>query len=318
MVFFSQISAAIAANKEATFHVQSFSLKQEEDIVLPVKASQTKVVEEAPVPRIQTPVEAPVPRVQTPVEAPVPRVQTPVEAPVPRVQTPIPKQATSSVPPQETKHVTKRPTQGMDPISIGMVLRDPMYDIATKQVKQTLEAEEAQRLEGVLDALYKSESGRSRGWVKTHLTAFLLPRAASGSFVSPKEVFSWDQVRTDKQASAVLDFVCLAKGIRIAVWYPESKETYIWPAADKTSSETPPLFHFGASGSPLHKASVLEDGWTLRPPLSFDHSLEKLTITELVNLAQKLGIPEPSGKKTDYIRAIGTARTKIRFVSDPR
>jgi hypothetical protein len=319
MVFFSQISSAIAGNKEASFQVPTFSLKQEEDIVLSTStkttmpvAKPTVHVETVPVPVTKSSVLVETVPLPVPVTKSSVLVETvPLPVPVKTIEKAVvPKTLPTS---QDVKSVTKKPTHGMDPISIGMAARDPMYEIATKQVKQTLEAEEAQRLEGLLDSLYKSESGRSRGWVKTHLTTFLLPRAASGSFVSAKEVFSWEQVRTDKQTSAILDFVCLAKGIRIAIWYPESKETYIWPAADK-GSETPPLLHFSPSGAPIRKDSVFEDGWTLRPPVSFDHSLEKLTISELGTLAQKVGIPEPSGKKTDYIRAIGTARTKLRFV----
>jgi hypothetical protein len=129
-------------------------------------------------------------------------------------------------------------------------------------------------------------------------------------------VFSWDDLRANKKTSAILDFVCLAKEIRVAIWYEDTREVFVWPAADSSKQRSlPPLFHFSSSGSPLRKESVLEEGWTLRPPHSVEHSLEKLTIGELAEVAQKLGIPEPSGKKADYIKQIGSERTKLRFVA---
>jgi hypothetical protein len=331
MVFFSQIQSAVAENKEAAFHVSSFSLKGQQDVDIP--SLQTKG--DIPVPtrsiKVQTVVDSielpPMPTRSVTVHTIDPPLEREIDLGKPGVRPglspPKPTQSvqslridsdTSVIEPSTQRAVSSQAKKGMDPISIGMSLRDPMYEIATKQVKQTLEAEETQRLESQLDGLYKSESGRSRGWVKTHLTAFLLPRAASGSFVSAKEVFSWEDLQSNKKHSAIFDFVCLAKGIRVAVWYENTKEVFVWPAADSTQQRgAPPLFHFSTSGSPLRKQSVLEEGWTLRPPFSVEHSLEKLTIGELAELAQKLGIPEPSGKKADYIKQIASERTKLRF-----
>jgi len=318
MVFYSQITSAISENKEGGFQVVSFSLSHAETVdakpvvttpeptPLPTKhVVSTEVLPPKPMEVPKKAVEVP----PKPLEVPKKALEVPPKPLVaPKKAIEVPKVA--EAPPKKTSG------RGMDPIAIAMTQQDPMYDIATPHIKQSLECAEAQRLEGMLDALYKSESGRSRGWVKTHLTSFLLPRAASGASVPPKEVFSWDNLRTDKQPSACLDFVCLAKGIRVAVWYEDTKEVFLWPAADATDAAkrgTPTLYHMTPHGTPLRKETVLEAGWTLRPPLSVEHSLEKLTLTELQDLAKKLGIPELHGKKTDCIKQIASERTKQRF-----
>jgi hypothetical protein len=204
----------------------------------------------------------------------------------------------------------------LDPICIGISVRDPMYEIATAAVKQSIECEEARVLESKLDQLYKTESGRSRGWTKTHLTSFIVPRAAAGSKVAPKLAFQWASLRTDKQTSAALDFVCLAKGIRLAVWFEDTREIGIWPAADHSSagSGCPPLFHISGSGQSVGTPrTVFVDGWTIRAALSVENSLEKLSLAELDNLAEQIGITSLTGKKPDRIRAIASHRTIQRL-----
>jgi hypothetical protein len=199
----------------------------------------------------------------------------------------------------------------LDPICIGIEARDAMYAIATSNVKQSIECEEARILEGKLDELYKSQNGRSRGWVKTALTEFIVPRAAAGGRVPQKQIFDWSAIWTDKKASAALDFVCLAKGIRLAVWH--DKTVGIWPAAD--SATNPPLFHVSSGGVPLHKKTVFEDGWALRAPLSVEHALEKLSISELDTLSEKMGVTL-SGKKSDRVRTLASARMRLRFTGN--
>ena len=203
----------------------------------------------------------------------------------------------------------------LDPICIGINVRDPMYAIATAAVKQSIECEEARVLEGRLDELYKSESGRSRGWTKTHLTEFIVPRAAAGSKVSFKQAFDWSLLRTDKHTAAALDFVCLAKGIRLAVWFEDTHEIGIWPAADPNNmAGRPQLFHISGTGQSVGTPkTVVADGWTIRAAPSVENSLEKLSLSELDNLAEQIGLPGLTGKKTDRVRAIASFRTRQRL-----
>ena len=196
----------------------------------------------------------------------------------------------------------------MDPLCIGMESIDPMYAIANANTKQQLECDEARRLEGRIAALYKEESGRSRGWVKTKLEAYFLPRAAVGSRVYAKDAFDWSKI-WEKEGSAILDFLCLAKGIRLAVWREADKVVGIWPAAD---SGTFPLYHVSSAGILLGTRDILQSGWRLQAPYSVEHALEKLSLEELDNVAEKLGIVLPT-KKTEKVRALAEARMRMRF-----
>jgi hypothetical protein len=198
----------------------------------------------------------------------------------------------------------------MDPICIGLEKADAMYAIATPNVQQSLECEEARRLESRISELYKGESGRSRGWTKTKLEAFLVPRAAQGSRV--RDTFDWSKIWTDKDASAILDFVCLAKGIRLAVW--KDAEVGLWPAADATNaSRTIPIYHIHASGRMIEKTDKDLKACRILAPYSVEHGLEKLTLDELDGLAEKMGIPIPSGKKMDKVRFLASARMALRL-----
>jgi hypothetical protein len=210
--------------------------------------------------------------------------------------------------------VLRAQKRSVDPTCVGIQERDAMYDIASFSVRQSMEAEEARILESKLGELYKNESGRSRGWTKTHLEAYLVPRAASGGSVPPKQVFDWSKIFTDKTTSATLDYVCLAKGIRIAVWKEEDKSVGIWPAADLSSGKTnPPLYHVTASGVPIsNNPSVLTSGWKVRSAYSVEHGLEKLSLDELESLGEKLGI-SVSGKKAERVQQIASERTKQRL-----
>ncbi len=214
----------------------------------------------------------------------------------------------------------------MDPVCIAIEHRDPMYAIANTTHQHAMEAEEARRLEARLPTLYKEESGRSRGWVKTKLEAFLLPRAAVGSRV--KDTFDWGKIWTDKEASATLDFLCLAKGIRLAVWCDAEKRVGLWPAADAASASASasvataaaqPLYHVTHLGAPLGERDILgrveSAGFKLLAPLSVEHALEKLSLTDLDTVAQKMGIHALAGKKGERVKALASLRMLLRLQS---
>lgn len=240
---------------------------------------------------------------------PPPAASVPIQAPV--IQTPL----ASSPPKTQTQAPAEENKRSMDPLRLGISERDPMYAIATPAVKQSIEAEEARVLESKLAELYKEESGRSRGWVKTHIEAFLIPRAANGAQQgTAKMVFDWAQLWTDKQTSAILDYLCMAKNIRLAVWKEEGREIGLWPAADSNRpSDTPPtLYHVTSAGVPLHRPGSME-GWRLRAPIAVEHALEKLTLAELDNVGKSLGLTDLVGKKGDRVRVIASARMAMRL-----
>jgi hypothetical protein len=333
MVSFTEIAHAIHENPEKEFSVPS-CIPKHQSVVPLYKLQKDTNAKKDPFEKIALKVQStkslptPIPRslsimpkdtesemsapLAMPVTTPVvaPPAPAPAAAPAPASPAPaapvVSKSSSKELSPKKSRHA-------QDPICIGISLRDPMYEIASSSVKQSIEAEEARILESKIAELYKNESGRSRGWTKTALDAFFLIRAASGGNVPPKEAFEWSTVFTNKQTSAVLDFICLAKGIRLAVWNNVEQCIGIWPAADlSTCKQTPPLFHVSQEGHLLQKTSVFESGWKIRAVLSVEHALEKLSVDELDSLAEKMGA-HLEGKKTERVRSLASIRTELRL-----
>lgn len=216
----------------------------------------------------------------------------------------------------------------LDPIALGIEHRDALYDGAPHTTRARMECEEAELMEKRLDELYKSEGGRSRGWTKTGIDRFIKPRCASGGDIRAldrvKCGFAWNLLREDKPLSAFLDFLCLAKGIRVAVWFQETKHIIIYPAADKYGSSATeyPLYHMDSTGNVIHSglhtcadlgtyANV--EGFTLLPPASVIHSLSGLTLGELSSVATGLGIGSLEGTKLERVATIATFKLKQRL-----
>ncbi len=228
--------------------------------------------------------------------------------PVQPIEQEIPKDTPKEIPSETPKH-RPLPTsnRSIDPICIAVELHDPMYAIASPNVRTSLECSEAQRLESIVDKLYKEQSGRSRGWTKTKLIDFLVPRAAAGG--RPRTPFDWSAIWTQKEASALLDFVCLAKGIRLAVWKSE-QEVGLWPAADIEGSN-PPLFHVSSTGIPIQDRSF--SNIQILAPYSVLAGLEKLSLGELESLAEKMNVALPRGKKGEIAGFLASARMRMRL-----
>jgi hypothetical protein len=224
--------------------------------------------------------------------------------------------------------VKKAPTptkQIVDPIVIGIEVADPLYVAAPDATRHMIELEEAQRLEGKLDAIYKAASGRSRGWTKVGLDGMIKPRAASGgdlkSLARAKKPFEWTKVLEDKIQSAFLDFVCYAKQIRVVVWNFEKKSACLYPAADDPAAKSVPLYHVDSEGHlcrGLYSAADLlefceSNSWSLTPPGSVAHTLATLTLAELESVGKKLGMAEVVGSKTERIDSIAAYKLRLRL-----
>jgi hypothetical protein len=213
----------------------------------------------------------------------------------------------------------------VDPLRIAMEIRDPMYGMAAFHQRKAMECEEAQRLEGLLTSLYKTEGGRSRGWTLSGLEPMIKPRCASGADLKElhRAKVSFDWTLEDKVSVAFLDFLCVAQQIRIALWHPASKTITIYPAADASTAlpKTIPLFHVEEGGKPmnceLEGAALLRHaqthGWTLCPPTSVLKSLGHLTMAELESVGTRLGMTEVIGTKIERVAALGTFKVKQRL-----
>jgi hypothetical protein len=312
MVSFKQIQDAFANNPCRNMEIPRHQVGEEESVEM------FKIVKSAPPPTVTPAAPSVVPVMPNiPPPAPVVHTAAPVVHPMPSAVPVMPNIAPPAAPSRSQK--SKRP---VDPLLLDMDTRDAMYEIASPVVRQEIEIKEAHRIESLLNTLYAAENGRARGWTKTHLAEFLKPRTISGGgggtgSRSAAAPFDWSAVFSDKKLSAALDFVALAKGIRVAVWNPAEKVVGIWPAADRMdTTEAPPVYHVSVTGLLMpEKTSVFETGWTLRAPFAVEHSLEKLSLEELSNIAESLGLTaaELSGKKTDRVRLLATTRMIKRF-----
>jgi hypothetical protein len=177
-----------------------------------------------------------------------------------------------------------------------------------------------------MNDLYKSQGGRSRGWTKISLEMMIKPRCASGGNLKELDVakrgFLWPLVRTDKPTSSFLDFLCVAKGIRVAVWFEEDKQVIVYPAADNLDNgSTFPLYHVTDHGIPKDDFETCQaflescdaNGWVVLPPASILHSLEGLTLPELESVGTKLGMTDVSGNKATRVAKIAVFKLRQRL-----
>jgi len=222
----------------------------------------------------------------------------------------------------------------LDPVAIGMADRDVLYAGAPRRTQHQMEIEEGQRLETELDSIYKSAGGRSRGWTKVGLEAMIKPRAASGGDLHEldraKKPFLWHVVSDDKVMSAFLDFICVAKRIRVAVWNEETHSVVLYPAADPLAVDAVldeshtviPLYHMDVTGRARRNMTAGDlcafcnsNNWSLLPPESVLHSLRGLKLDELESVGLRLGMSVVEGKKEDRVRAIAMYKTRARLAA---
>lgn len=218
---------------------------------------------------------------------------------------------------------------GIDPLTIDMNDTIELYDSSSRNGKKQLECQEAMRLEGLLNELYTSQSGRSRGWVKTSLSTLLEPRCASGGDIKElekcKKGFLWALVVDDKVYSSFLDYICVAKQIRVAVWFEEDKHVVLFPAADRTtsSSYTIPLYNITSKGIPHTRAKTCEEllsycdanNLVLMPPHSIFHTLSTLTLAELESVGTKMGCIGVTGNKKERVAKLANWKLRQRLLS---
>lgn len=262
-------------------------------------------------------------------EIPLPVPATPA---VSKVSAPTPAAAAvakSELPTMKTREYMQKP---IDPIIVGIEQAEPLYNGSSNQTKLRIECEEAQRIEGMINDLYKSQGGRSRGWTKCGLENFIKPRCASGGNIyeldKAKKAFVWQLLLSDKVLSSALDFLCVAKRIRIAVWFETEKLVIVYPAADYNgvmdSTLTLPIYHITSQGSIRTGMKNAKDlvnfckrmEYVLMPPYSVAHSLSTLTLDELESVGKKLGMAEVTGTKAERVAKIASYKLAQRLISE--
>jgi hypothetical protein len=333
MVTWTNLCAAIAKNNDRGFCVAAGDLvaegridlfrlpvvKKEHKIVLPVEVVpvQEEDNEDLPPPPPPTKFVGAPAIVVAAAAAP-----TPVAAVPPLVTQPKPKV------PEQKRSLPIVTKQTLDPIVLAIERTEPLYVGAPYNNKHAIEVAEAVAIEAKLAELYKSESGRSRGWTKTALDLWIKPRCASGGNLKEldkaKAGFAWQLLMDDKAQSSFLDFVCVAKHIRVAVWFEETKTVLVYPAADATTDigVDLPLFHMSSTGhvciGPDNGKELFEvctkNNYTALPPLSVMGSLSGLKLDELENVGKQLGMATVEGKKVERIAAIASHKLRMRLL----
>jgi len=216
----------------------------------------------------------------------------------------------------------------IDPLLLAITAEDPLYDSAPHNTRAAIERAAATRYESLLNDIYKSEGGRSRGWTKGALESWIKPRVASGG--NQKELdrakvgFSWQLITEDKVHSAFLDFLCVVKQIRVAVWFEETKMVHIYPAADATAAlgTELPLYNVNHTGAvlvgPCNGAELYavaeKHNYTVLPCLSVLSSLSGLKLDELESVGKALGMATVEGKKPERVAAIAAYKLRQRLI----
>jgi hypothetical protein len=305
MVSWSDLSSAIRTNPRATFCVPHMSLRVDTcDIPNTVSSAVATVHVALPA---HKPVSSPKPK------APVVESERPTN--VIRLEDE-PAMRPASIP-RSSKHC-------IDPIVLGIEHTDPLYLSAPRLTKHQMDIAEAQRLEAMMNEVYTKESGRSRGWTKAGLETMIKARCASGGDIKELErarvSFPWKLIRDDKLASAFMDFVCVCKQIRVAVWDTDAKIVALYPAADPTCAkkETYPLYHVNTQGEQMFGSQDLvklcdSNKYVLMPPLSVLKSLSGLTLDELAHVATQLGMTGVEGNKAERVAAIASFKVRSRL-----
>jgi len=112
-----------------------------------------------------------------------------------------------------------------DGVALSLWIRDPLYRVAVPAIRRSMEMEEAADLLHASEAAWKTHNGRVRGWIRKHLEEDLRERSGGGD-AAPD---AWLSVQGTKRAAQLLDYICVMRGIRAALWWPEKKAVTVIP-----------------------------------------------------------------------------------------
>jgi hypothetical protein len=327
MVNFSTIYDTIQKNPYKNAKIEKILVSEPKYI----EEMKTKIIEKVSEKLIEKPIEKPMEKV---VEKPMEKV---VEKPMEKVvEKPMEKVAEKPMEKvvEKEKPIGNLNKKFIDPIVLGIEEQDMLYMGAGSKTSLQMECEEAVRIEGLIESVYSSEGGRSRGWTKKMLEEFIKPRCAVGGNLfelsKMKKNFEWESVFSDKESSAILDFICLTKNIRVVVW-KDSEHFGLWPSADKqTVKKIPTLIHIALVKDEKSEKvygckttggfSTIEKlfeyvgtsekiGWIVA--LACSNILSNKTVDELNEEGKKIGLDVSEFKKSQKIAMIAAKRRLI-------
>jgi len=120
-----------------------------------------------------------------------------------------------------------------DPVALSLWIRDPLYRVASPVIRRSMEMEEAAFLLTNSETAWKSHNGRIRGWVRKHLEEDLRMRSSGGGEAPD----AWEAIRTTKRAALLLDYICIMRSIRVALWWPDQKAVTVIPLSGKDAGK---------------------------------------------------------------------------------
>lgn len=194
-----------------------------------------------------------------------------------------------------------------DAVSFALWVRDPLYRTASAGVRRAMEAEEATALLNASETAWRDHNGRVRGWVRKHLEEDL--RGRSGS-ADPAPDF-WESVRTQRRTALLLDYVCVMRSLRLAIWWPEHKTVTVIPAANAPNVlPTTPVSQLNATSGrvllgPAGETSVPPMKWamevlpagvemTWNPPAT----VPAMTSMTVAQIQEAIAVLDPAAEKT--------------------
>lgn len=139
-----------------------------------------------------------------------------------------------------------------DIVSFVLWIRDPMYRSATAGVRRAMEREEASALLQASEKAWRDHNGRARGWVRKHLEEDLRLRSAGGD-PAPD---AWETARTVRRAALLVDYVCVMRGIRAGLWWPEHHAVAVIGTGDR-------VVNLNATSGHILMPAATAAGWTV-------------------------------------------------------
>jgi hypothetical protein len=120
-----------------------------------------------------------------------------------------------------------------DPVALSLWISDPLYRVAAPVTRRSMEMEEAAALLHASESAWKEKNGRQRGWIRKHLEEDLRLRSGGGD-PAPD---AWASIKTTKRAALLLDYICMMRSIRVALWWPEQTAVTVVPLTGALSND---------------------------------------------------------------------------------
>ena len=191
-----------------------------------------------------------------------------------------------------------------DPVSFSLWVREPMYRVAAHPIRRSMEMEEAAHLLHTSELAWKQHNGRARGWTRKHLEEDLRARAG-GADPLPD---AWEAIRTKKRSALLLDYICVVRKMRVALWWPDFKAVTVIPLSGSVAPSVVQLnclsgrimlgptseFQVACASWPAIAAAAVDITWV--PPVSAP-SIGSHTVAQIHDRIQNILHAE------NYVRA---------------